>query len=246
MGYGMVIDQQLCVGCSACTIACKIENNTPIGINWCDKITRTSGKFPAVRYEYISTMCNHCENAPCVKACPTQAMYKDRDTGLTLHDPKKCIGCKACIVNCPYGVIDFNWERPHHNWAQDNRLAEGCFSPAEMVEASGGEGSPHGNPERGTTYPVVRARGTVEKCTFCDHRLAKGLAPACVDACPSGARQFGDIDDPTSEVSKLVAKHGGKGLREELGTRPRVIYIRDYKPQRRFEPARPAGENQGA
>ncbi|MCA1790860.1 MAG: 4Fe-4S dicluster domain-containing protein [Thioalkalivibrio sp.] len=189
MGYGMVIDQQLCVGCAACTIACKIENNTPVGINWCDKITRTSGTFPAVRYEYVSTMCNHCQNAPCVNACPTQAMYKDKSTGLTLHDPKKCIGCKACIVNCPYGVINFNWETPHQDWAQDNRLAEGCFSPKEMVEAVGGKGSPHGNPERGTT---------------------------------------------------------GKGLREELGTKPRVIYIRDYKPQRRFEPARPAGEGQGA
>ena len=243
MGYGMVIDQQLCVGCAACTIACKAENNTPVGFNWCDKITRTAGTFPNVRYEYISTMCNHCENAPCVSACPTQAMYKDRETGLTLHDPNKCIGCKACMVNCPYGVIKYNWDTPHADWRDSNTLSEGTFSPSEMVAEVGAEGSPTSNPERAATYPVVRARGTVEKCTFCDHRLKENLEPACVEACPSGARQFGDIDDPNSAVSRLVKLHGGQGLRAELGTKPRVIYIRDYRPARRVSPARP--ENQG-
>lgn len=233
MGYGMIIDQQLCVGCAACTIACKAENNTPVGVNWCDKITSTQGTFPDVRFEYISTMCNHCENAPCVTACPTQAMYKDADTGLTLHNPNKCIGCKACVINCPYGVISVNWDKPHANWREGDRVAEGCFSPKELVEEVGGDGTPHSNPERDVTYPSVRPRGTVEKCTFCDHRLAEGLEPACVEACPSGARQFGDIDDPDSEVSKLMVKYGGRGLREELGTKPRVLYIREYGPQRR-------------
>jgi len=232
MKYGMVIDQQLCVGCAACTIACKAENNTPENVNWCDKITRTRGTFPNVSYEYISTMCNHCENAPCVTACPTKAMYKD-ENGLTLHDPKKCIGCKACVVNCPYGVISINWEAPHQNWAQDNPVVPGgTFSPASMLRASGGEGTPHGNPERATTYPVVRAAGTVEKCNFCDHRLKRGLEPACVMACPSRARIVGDLDDPKSEINELIARHNGKGLREELGTKPRVFYIRTYAPQR--------------
>jgi len=233
MGYGMIIDQQLCVGCAACTIACKAENNTPVGFNWCDKITSTQGTFPDVRFEYISTMCNHCDNAPCVTACPTRAMYKDPETGLTLHDPDKCIGCKACIINCPYGVIKYNWDTPHADWREGDRVAEGCFSPRELLEEVGGDGTPHSNPERDSTYPSMRARGTVEKCNFCDHRLAEGLEPACVEACPSGARQFGDFDDPESEVSKLRALHGGRGLREELGTRPRVVYIRDYGPQRR-------------
>ena len=232
MKYGMVIDQQLCVGCGGCTLACKAENNTPSDINWCDKITRTTGKFPDVRFEYISTMCNHCDNAPCVSACPTQAMYKG-ENGLTLHDPKKCIGCKACIINCPYGVISFNWEKPHEAWRDDEALVDGgTFSPLNLLELVGGEGSPHANPERAQTYPVMRSAGTVEKCNFCDHRLKQGLEPACVEACPSRARIVGDLDDPSSEVNRLIAEHGGKGLREELGTSPRVIYIRQYSPER--------------
>ncbi len=232
MKYGMVIDQQLCVGCGGCTLACKAENNTPGDINWCDKITRTTGKFPDVQFEYVSTMCNHCDNAPCVKACPTQAMHKD-ENGLTVHDPKKCIGCKACIINCPYGVIHFNWEKPHEAWRDSEALVDGGTSaPLDLLAMVGGEGSPHANPERAATYPVMRSAGTVEKCNFCDHRLKVGLEPACVEACPSRARIVGDFDDPESEVNRLIATHGGKGLREELGTKPRVIYIRNYSPER--------------
>lgn len=233
MRYGMVIDQQRCVGCGGCTLACKAENNTPGDINWCDKIVRTRGTFPHLQYEYISTMCNHCDDAPCVKACPTQAMHKS-DTGLTLHDPKKCIGCKACIVNCPYGVIHFNWEQPHADWRDTRPLvAGGTYSPRELALTVRAESSPNANPERGATYPVTRRGGTVEKCNFCDHRLKQGLQPACVEACPSRARVSGDLDDPASEVSRLLARHEPRVLRPELGTKPRVFYIRSYAPQRR-------------
>lgn len=233
MRYAMVIDQQKCVGCGACILGCKAENNTPPDINWCDKITTTSGTFPNVRYEYVSTMCNHCENAPCVKACPTQAMYKGVG-GLTLHDPKKCIGCKACMVNCPYGVISFNWATPHQPWQSEAALVPGgTFAPKEMLLRAGGDGNPHANPERGVSYPVLRSRGTVEKCTFCDHRLVKGLQPACVEACPAHARVAGDLDDPQSEVAQLLRRHTPRTLRSELGTRSRVFYIRAYKPERR-------------
>lgn len=233
MRYAMVIDQQKCVGCGACILGCKAENNTPPDINWCDKITTTSGTFPNVRYEYVSTMCNHCENAPCVKACPTQAMYKGVG-GLTLHDPKKCIGCKACMVNCPYGVISFNWATPHQPWQSEAALVPGgTFAPKEMLLRAGGDGNPHANPERGVSYPVLRSRGTVEKCTFCDHRLVKGLQPACVEACPAHARVAGDLDDPQSEVAQLLRRHMPRTLRSELGTRSRVFYIRAYKPERR-------------
>jgi len=104
MKYAMVIDQQKCVGCGGCILACKAENNTPGEINWCDKITETRGTFPNVSYEYISTMCNHCDDAPCVNACPTRAMYKTPE-GLTLHDPDKCIGSGTCANLCPTHVI---------------------------------------------------------------------------------------------------------------------------------------------
>jgi Fe-S-cluster-containing dehydrogenase component len=232
MKYAMVIDQQKCVGCGGCILACKAENNTPGDINWCDKITETTGIFPNVSFEYISTMCNHCDNAPCVNACPTQAMYKSPE-GLTLHDPDKCIGCKACMVNCPYGVISFNWLSPHQEWQDESQLVPGTFSPKEMLLKTGGESSPHENPERGVSYPVERSRGTVEKCTFCDHRLAMGLEPACVEACPARARIVGDIDDKQSEVSQLIRRYDGKPLRPELGTKANVFYIRSYSPERR-------------
>jgi len=232
MRFGMVIDQQKCVGCSGCVFACKAENHTPAEINWCDKVIVTSGKYPDVNFEYISTMCNHCDNAPCVQGCPTQAMHKG-EGGLTLHDPDKCIGCKACMANCPYGVISFNWQRPHQKWLDDTGVAAGTFTPISMLQETGGEGSPLSNPEGASEYPRVRERGTVEKCNFCVHRLKVGLNPVCVDACPSHARVVGDLDDPESEVSQLIKKYDGQPLKPELGTQAKVYYIRRYTPQSR-------------
>ncbi len=231
MKYGMVIDQQKCVGCSGCIFACKVENNTPENINWCDKIIKEEGQFPNFNFEYISTMCNHCDNAPCVSGCPTQAMHKT-EGGLTMHNPYKCIGCKACMANCPYGVINFNWKRPHQRWEDDVRIIAGTFSGQSMLDETGGHGTPQSNPESANVYPSVRNRGTVEKCTFCAHRLVKGLNPACVDACPSNARIVGDLDDPNSEVSMLIKKYDGQPLRPELGTQAKIFYIRRYTPQR--------------
>ncbi len=99
--YGMVIDLHRCVGCAACDIACKSENNVTEGFSWANHMIETVGTFPNVRYRHVPTLCNHCENAPCVLNCPTTAMYKTEE-GLTLHDADKCIGCRACQVACPY------------------------------------------------------------------------------------------------------------------------------------------------
>ncbi|WP_285906968.1 4Fe-4S dicluster domain-containing protein [Pseudodesulfovibrio pelocollis] len=228
--WAMVIDQQKCVGCGACIIACKNENNLSEGVNWSYKLTETVGVFPHVRYHYTPTLCNHCENAPCVRGCPTRAMYK-LDNGITMHDPKKCIGCRYCIANCPYGVIFYNWRRPNEQWENKDVLIPGCTSsPAEMVEKTGGSCSPYSNPERGTTLPESRPLGVVEKCTFCDHRVVRGLLPYCVEACPADARIFGDLDDPDSTVSKLLGKFKPRRLREHLGTEPHVFYIRSFNP----------------
>ena len=123
--YAMVIDLQSCVGCGACSIACKNENNLSEGIFWSSKITETAGTFPDVRYHYIPTLCNHCEDAPCVRGCPTQAMHK-LDNGITMHDPKKCIGCRYCMFNCPYEVIYFNWQKPHKFWRDSKPVIQGC------------------------------------------------------------------------------------------------------------------------
>jgi Fe-S-cluster-containing dehydrogenase component len=228
--YAMVIDLQSCVGCGSCSISCRSENNVPDGIYWSNKITETSGTFPNVRYHYIPTLCNHCENAPCVRGCPTGAMYK-MDDGLTMHDPKKCIGCKYCEFNCPYGVIYFNWRKPHPFWQQEKPVInEGTFSPKEMAQKAGGKVIPYYNPEREGTLSGIRPKGVVEKCTFCDHRIKKGLLPRCVEACPADARIFGDISNPDSEVSKLLGKFRPFRLREQLGTDPHVFYIRDFNP----------------
>jgi molybdopterin-containing oxidoreductase family iron-sulfur binding subunit len=202
----MIIDLQRCVGCGGCSIACKNENNVPDGIYWSNKITETSGTFPDVLYHYIPTLCNHCANAPCARGCPTKAMHK-LENGITMHDPDKCIGCKYCEFNCPYGVIYFNWRAPHQFWRQSEQLIKGVTSaPAEEAKKVNTKVLPYYNSERDATLPGIRPKGVVEKCTFCDHRVKRNLLPYCVVACPADARIFGDIQDPNSEVSQLLGK----------------------------------------
>ena len=226
--YAMVIDLHRCVGCAGCDIACKSENNVPESFAWSNHIQETRGAFPDVQYRYLPTMCNHCEDAPCVANCPTTAMYKTED-GLTLHNADKCIGCRACQVACPYGAIYFNKYAPHPQFMEaDEALIPGCTATgpetAERVDAP----IPYYNPSRAETYEGIRSRGVVEKCTFCDHRLANGQLPACVDACPADARIFGDLNDPLSGPSQALAKHRPSVLKPEQGTRPSVYYIREF------------------
>jgi molybdopterin-containing oxidoreductase family iron-sulfur binding subunit len=224
----MVIDLHRCTGCGGCIFSCKNENNTPEGIDWSSKITETAGTFPNVRYTYIPTLCNHCENAPCVLGCPTSAMHKG-DGGLTLHEPKKCVGCRYCMIRCPYGVISFNGEKPHQNWLVGEPLLEGVTAaPAEVTQEVGGTVLPYYNPEREETLPGIRPRGVVEKCTFCDHRVKEGMRPYCVESCPANARIVGDLDDPNSDVSRLLNKYPSWRLRENLGTEPSIYYIRQF------------------
>jgi molybdopterin-containing oxidoreductase family iron-sulfur binding subunit len=225
--YAMVIDLHRCVGCAACDIACKSENNVPEGFHWSNHIIETRGTFPDVRYRYIPVLCNHCENAPCVQVCPTTAMHKDAD-GITLHDADKCIGCVACQLACPYGVIYFNKQAPHQRWEESSAAIEGGTASGAETAKAAGVPVPYYNPDRARTYDGVRRRGIVEKCTFCDHRVKEGHQPWCVVACPADARIFGDLNDPSSRVNALLAKHDPKRLRMEQGTRPKVFYIRDY------------------
>ncbi|MDG5786091.1 4Fe-4S dicluster domain-containing protein [Evansella sp. AB-P1] len=225
--YAMTIDLHKCVGCAACSVVCKNENNTDIGMNWSHHIINVSGKFPNVKYEYIPTLCNHCEDAPCVKACPVKAMYKD-ENGLTLHDADKCIGCKSCMASCPYGVISFNKKDPHQYWTEQTALVEGMTASPKEVSEIAGEKLPYYNPEREYNYEGMRYRGIVEKCQLCDHRLARDEQPYCVSRCPAEARYVGDLNDPNDPIHELLGKYGHKKLREDLGTKPKVFYLREF------------------
>lgn len=225
--YAMVIDLHQCVGCSACDIACKSENNVPDEFHWSNHIIETTGRFPDVRYRYIPTLCNHCDDAPCVANCPTEAMHKS-ESALTLHDPDLCIGCRACQLSCPYGAIFFNVDEPFESLDSDEAAIPGCTATGREVLDRTESPIPHYNPARAKTYAGVRYRGIVEKCTFCDHRLVQGEDPWCVESCPTAARIFGDMNDPASPVRKALARHAPRVLQREKGTGPRVFYIRDF------------------
>lgn len=226
----MVIDLQRCTGCGSCIIACKNENNVQGDVFWASHISKTTGKFPNVRYEYIPTLCNHCEKAPCVKGCPTGAMHKIAGD-ITMHDPDKCIGCRYCIVNCPYGVIHFNGENTHEFWRDDEPLIVGITpSAVEVTQQVGGTVIPYYNPERELSHEGagLRYKGVVEKCTLCEHRVTRGELPYCVEACPANARIFGDLNDPNSEVSYILGKFRAWRLKEDRGTEPKVFYVRSF------------------
>ena len=199
--WAMVIDLQRCVGCNACTVACKAENGTPQGVFYCMVLERMTGTYPDAQREFIPVLCNHCEEPPCQKVCPTGATYT-RDDGIVLADDQKCIGCRACYVACPYNRRYF---------LRKEVLRSGYY----------GELTPY---ER-TKY-AEHEPGTVVKCTFCAHRVDQGLEPACVITCCTRARIFGDLDDPESEVSRIVAQERTTQLLPEAGTEPRVFYLR--------------------
>ncbi|NOZ88279.1 MAG: 4Fe-4S dicluster domain-containing protein [Deltaproteobacteria bacterium] len=209
--WAMVIDLAKCQeheGCTLCMNACNQVHNIPHfddprhEIKWIwkepfenalpnqeeDFLEQGVSKGPAV------VLCNHCERPPCVRVCPTQATFK-REDGIVMMDMHRCIGCRYCIVACPYGSRSFNWQDPH--------LGLGDINPG---------------------YPT-RMRGVVEKCIFCEERLAKGKLPACVEACPYGALTFGDLDDPGSKVRKLLKSRYAVRRKVELGTRPGVFYL---------------------
>jgi tetrathionate reductase subunit B len=176
--YGMVIDTRRCIGCQACTVACKSEFDVPLGVGrtWVEDIEK--GEYPNVTRNFLPRNCNHCSKPPCVRVCPTGATWKREEDGVVVIDKDICIGCKYCIEACPYDARFFN--------------------------------------------PVTR---TADKCEFCLHRVKEGMAPACVNTCQGRARIFGDLNDPDSEVSNLIAENPVTALRTEMGTQPNVFYI---------------------
>lgn len=255
--YGMVIDLQKCVGCGACAIACKTENNTQDRtngqtFNWADFIYKTEGAFPNVKYAAMPTLCNHCTDAPCVKACPVKpkAMYKTAD-GITMHNDARCIGCQNCQRACPYSTTDVVKDKAAYSvlsfnehggttqpfYKDTKELIPGCTSSGADVSAKAGDVPPHRTLYKHSEYESVRRSGISEKCIFCDHRVKNGELPYCVVSCPAKARIFGDLSDPKSEVSQALKKHKAVQLKNnkgellkpgEKGTRPNVYYIGSF------------------
>ena len=207
--WGMVIDLQKCVGCDSCTVACKAENRTPPGINYNVVLETEQGTFPNVTRVNVPRPCMQCDEPPCVTVCPVNATYKG-DDGIVVIDADRCIGCRYCITACPYGARSFDFGESYTDEMQGYDEVQ----------------SPEWGQDRGERGPYTPPVGTVRKCTFCMHRLARGEEPACVETCIGDARFFGDMSDPESKVSQLAADPRAYRLKEELGTRPRVHYLR--------------------
>jgi len=210
--YAMVIDLKKChehEGCDDCVRACHLTHNVPDFGNRKDEIKwiwkeSFHHAFHETEHKYLNeeikhgpalVLCNHCDNPPCVRVCPTQATWRREQDGIIMMDWHRCIGCRYCVVACPYGSRSFNWRdpRPH----------------IDKID-----------PE----FPT-RSRGVVEKCTFCEERIVKGQKPACVEACKYGALVFGDLEDPNSEVREVLSNRFSIRRKPGLGTEPEVYYL---------------------
>jgi Fe-S-cluster-containing dehydrogenase component len=199
MHWGMVIDLKLCIGCNTCVVVCKMRNGTPKGVFWNRVLEEEVGTYPTARRVFWPVRCMHCEDPACVEACPTGASYQ-RDDNLVVIDGEKCVGCRACILACPYDVRTL--------WEGDGGYFKDGLTPFEEQ-----------------AY-VKHMAGSVLKCDFCASRIDEGLKPSCAEACLTKAIIFGDLDDPHSEVSLALAEPRVRlRLREELGTRPSIYYL---------------------
>ncbi|WP_019153178.1 sulfate reduction electron transfer complex DsrMKJOP subunit DsrO [Robertmurraya massiliosenegalensis] len=207
--WGMVIDLKKCVGCDTCTVSCKAENRTPPGMSYNVVLETIKGEFPNISVTNLPRPCMQCDKPPCVQVCPTRATYKMKD-GIVVIDNDRCIGCRYCMVACPYGARSYDFGNSY----EDEMLGYNDIT------------SPEYGMDRGKRKNGAIPEETVRKCNFCYHRLQRGEEPACVETCIGDARYFGDLNDPNSVVSKLAASSRAFRLKEELGTEPRVYYLR--------------------
>ena len=199
MSAGLLFDSTRCIGCQACSAACKEQNDLPLPI----EPATTAYTWTVVEQRAgvnVRRLCMHCLEPTCVSVCPVGALSKTPE-GPVVYDSGKCIGCRYCIMACPYEARTYNDGEPGEYFAGKGLT---------RIEEVGSQ---------------RHTAGVVEKCTFCAHRLDEGKEPACVATCPARARIFGDLDDPNSEVSKLVAGGLAKPRLEELGTLPSVFFI---------------------
>jgi Fe-S-cluster-containing dehydrogenase component len=214
--FGYALDISRCIGCRKCVYACVEENNQSRDpqVQWIRvlEMDKDKGvdfahanayydaeKVPREGHFYLPVACQQCQNPPCVKSCPVGATWQEKD-GIVVVDYDWCIGCRCCMSACPYGARHFNYAEPQ--------------IPAEEL-----------NPKTHYLGNRPRMKGVVEKCTFCIQRVRAGRYPACVEVCPVGARKFGNLLDPDSEVRYVLDHKRVFVLKSELNTRPRFFYF---------------------
>jgi len=214
--FGYALNLSMCIGCRKCAEACHQENNhdRPSNESYIRVLEMENGSMnmergnanyhhavPAPGKFYMPVQCQHCDNPPCVSVCPVEATWKE-DDGIVVVDYNWCIGCRYCQAACPYHARRFNWRKPE--------------IPADEI-----------NPDQSYLSNRIRPQGVMEKCTFCLHRTRDGRLPACLEACPTGARVFGNLLDPNSDIRWVLANKRVFVLKEELGTRPSFFYFFD-------------------
>ena len=215
--YGYGLDLSRCIGCRRCVYACQKENNSSRGsppISWIKVLEMDSehgvdlvhsniyyeaAVVPRPGHFYMPVQCQQCRDPPCVKVCPATATWKEPD-GIVVVDYDWCIGCRCCMAACPYGARRFNWAPPE-------------VPPAEL------------NPDTHYLGNRPRIKNVVEKCTFCIQRVRAGRYPACVEVCPVGARKFGNLLDPESEIRRIIDRKRVFVFKEDLATRPQFYYF---------------------
>jgi molybdopterin-containing oxidoreductase family iron-sulfur binding subunit len=214
--FGYALDISRCIGCRRCVYACTAENNQSRDpqVHWIRvlQMEKAHGvdfthadayyepqEVPEEGHFYVPVSCQQCENPPCTKVCPTGATWKEKD-GIVVIDYDWCIGCRCCMAACPYGARHFNWQTP--------------TLPKEEL-----------NPSMHYLGNRPRPKGVVEKCTFCIQRVRAGRYPACVEVCPVGARKFGNLLDPDSEIRYIIDHKRVMVLKEELNTMPKFFYF---------------------